>query len=282
MNDRLTFSDYAAIDAVNWSTLREMQRSPLHYLNRLSTPRVDTPAMRFGRAVHTSVLEPDRFPLDWAVYDGRRAGKDWEAFKAAEGVAGRDILNAAEYETCLCVRNAVWGNRDARRRVRGCEYETSATWRDSETGLLCKARLDAVNHRRGRRRIIDLKTTSSIDAREFSRTAYNLGYFEQLAFYRRPVLARARKDDDCPVYIIAVEAAAPHDVGVFRLDEVSLGIADDNVQRLLWRVRECREAGEWPGRYEGEQLLQMPPWALGSDNDMSGLGIAFEVRGESE
>jgi len=267
----LTFADYCAVDAVNWSTLRHMADSPLHYLHAVTTTREDTDAMRVGRAVHTSVLEPDRFPLEWTVYDGRRAGKAWDEFAAANAAKG--ILSVAEYERCLAIRDAVWAHEGAAEILRGCRYETSATWTDPATGLACKCRPDAVKPGV----LADLKTAKSIDARKFQRSAWDLGYFGQLAFYAEGI--RVETGEGVDPFIIAVESTPPHDVGVFRVEPISLAMATDAAMELLGRVAECRESGRWPGMYPEAQTLELPPWAFDAENDISGLGIAFgEVK----
>ena len=43
-------TDYSAIDAVNWSTLRAMLRSPLHFQHSLANEREETAALAFGWA----------------------------------------------------------------------------------------------------------------------------------------------------------------------------------------------------------------------------------------
>ena len=46
----MNFQQYSDLQGVNWSTLKEMGRSPAHYQHRLTVPRMDSPAMRLGRA----------------------------------------------------------------------------------------------------------------------------------------------------------------------------------------------------------------------------------------
>src|SRR3954468_23785885 len=83
--------DYAAVKAVNFSTLKEMAVSPKRYRHRLKTPRQATRSMDLGTAAHTAILEPNRFMLDYALFEGkRRAGKEWKAFEAASG--GKQIV----------------------------------------------------------------------------------------------------------------------------------------------------------------------------------------------
>src|SRR4051812_24246093 len=77
------FADYIKIDAVNWSTLKHMRTSPLHYRHAVDSPDEDTARFGIGRAIHTAILEPHKLATDYAVFDGkRRAGKKWKTFEA--------------------------------------------------------------------------------------------------------------------------------------------------------------------------------------------------------
>lgn len=255
----MNFAAYCQVDAVNWSTLKCMSASPLHYRHRLETPRDDTPAMRFGRACHTAVLEPDRFPLEWVVFDGRRAGNAWAEFAAVN--ADRGILTRSEYETALAVRDAVHAHPAAAKLLAGCEYEQTVLWNDPDTGIACKARPDAVN----KRTLVDLKTTRTIDARKFGRVAYDLDYFGQLAFYAEGLAITTGRYYEA--FIVAVESECPHDVGVFAVEPDSLAAAADRSHEYLERVAQCRTADDWPGRFAEAQTLELPPWALDDGKD---------------
>lgn len=268
----MNFQTYTQVKACNWSTLKEMAVSPLHYQHRLTTPRPDTGPMAFGRAVHTSVFEPDRIPIEYAVWTGGRRGtnahKEWQAQQD-----GRQELSEGEYETCLAVRNAVRAHPRAAKLLRGCKFETTVEWMDPGTGIACKCRPDAVK----KATLVDLKTTRTIDARKFGRVAYDLGYFGQLAFYAEG-LAHTSGVGDWEAFLIAVEADQPHDVGVFQITAESLFAAGVKAHELLDRVAECRETGLWPGRYPTQQDLALPPWEFVEDNDaeliISGLKSA--------
>lgn len=267
----LTFPEYAAIPAVNWSTLKEMSKSPAHYRHRAEHPRLDSSRLAFGRAVHTAVLEPDRFPLEYVVFDGaRRAGKAWDEFEAAN--SDRTILKAAEYATCLAVRDAVHAHPAASRMLGG-PSEITLQWMDPDTGLACKARLDKAYGGC----VVDLKSTSTVDAHDFERTSANLIYHGQLAFYMRGLAACGLSEPQCLPRIIAVEVEPPYDVAVFRLTADALRIGDGLVGEYLFRLSECQSRDEWPGRYDAEQDLTLPPWLMDDGTD-SGLG--FTVGGE--
>jgi len=265
----MNFQAYSDLRGVNWSTLREMGRSPAHYQHRLTTPRTDSPAMRLGRAIHTAVLEPDLFPVHWTLYDGRRAGNAWTEFATVNAAKG--ILTVDEYDTVLEIRDAVHRHKVARRLLRYGKSEVTLQWVDPVTRIKCRARLD---HLRGNV-LTDLKSTKDIDNRTFGRLAANMGYAGQLAFYRLGLLATGH--DLAPVRIVAVESTAPHDVAVFTVDEDVLEVGAMEVSKLLHQLKTCRRKRRWPGRYQEEESLQYPEWALPSDTDMSGLGIAFQT-----
>ncbi len=257
----MPFAEYQAIDAVNWSTLKHMGASPLHYRHACECGTGDTPAMLLGRAIHTAVLEPDEFPLRYAVYTGdRRAGKAWEEFRDAN--AGRDILKANEYDVCLQVRDAARRNAHVQDMLTGSS-EVVKTWTDAETGIACKCRIDHVT---ADGVLVDVKSTATIDRHLFENTAGRLGYHGQAAFYQRGI-----ERTGAPAYVIAVEQSAPFDVVVFIWAESALAVGDADVSEYLRRVKACRESGYWPGRYNGVQELNLPAWMEQDAETFGGL-----------
>lgn len=267
----MTFSEYQAIDAVNFSTLKAGRISALHYRHAVTKPKEDTASMALGRASHCAVFEPDRFPLDYAVFDGdRRQGKAWEAFCAANG--GRTILKRDEYQACLAIRDAVRGHAIAGPLLAPPgEAEKVLTWTDEATGLPCKGRLDW--YRPGL--LCDLKTTTDISERRFAATVARMGYHGQAAFYRNGLMANGLEAP--PMRLIAVEQTAPHDVAVYTLDDDALYAGEQDVAELLRMVAAGRFSGKWPGQYQDERTLTLPAWAF-SKTEYEGLG--FSIAGE--
>lgn len=251
------FDAYTAIEAVNFSSLKYMKTSPLKYKHVLDNGVDDTVLFGIGRAIHCATLQPERLELDFAVFDGkRRQGKAWDAFEAEH--ADKTILRRDEWDDALATAKKVMENPIASEwlNLSKALIERPITWRDEATGLLCKGRPDAVHSA-----VVDMKSTATIDGRIFLSQATRLGYFGQLAFYRRGY--RALTKMNLPCAIVAVELDAPHDVGVFVVDEDSLRVADEEITRLLAKVAECRKSGKWPGRYDKAQSLVMPDWARG-------------------
>jgi hypothetical protein len=264
MTSRDTFDAYAAIDAVNWSSLKEMRTSPKHYKAALNKPRKDTKAMLFGRAAHCAALEPDEFPRRFVLWDGGiRRGADWEQFRMAN--RGRQILDADDYQAALAVRDEVRSHRAAVPYLAAGEAERTLTWTDAETGLACKGRLDWIST--SRPAIVDLKTARSIDERICQRVMLDLGYHIQLGgAYRSGLIAtRPETPPDLPCVLIWVESAPPHDVAVRPLDENAAWNGEQEWTRLLKLLVECRRTGKWPGRFPDEGAIDLPAWFYTSD-----------------
>jgi hypothetical protein len=271
----IEFGHYAAIDAVNWSTLKELRRSPLHYRHRLTSPLEDKANLRAGRAAHTAVFEPDRFLLDYALFDHKnkggkvvRNGNIWKEFRAAN--AHRTIITPAEYRRAITYRDAVRANKFAMVYLERGQAEKTITWRDPESGLNLKARLDFLSE--SSPAVVDLKGTGSIVYSRFAATAYKMGYHCQLGFYQWGV--REALGLTVPVKVIAVEDGPPHDVGVMEYGEPELEAGLNEVRSLLVKLAYHRERDEWPGQYTEEQVLEFPTWATERDDEnVSELGL---------
>jgi len=256
--------NYFEIPAVNWSTLKFMRESPMMYRYRLSVPMEDTPALALGRATHTLVFEPETFSDGYVIWQGgRRAGKEWDAFCAEN--CDKTILRDQDAELVTAIAESVRRHPLVQPYlVAGGEFEVPALWRDPETGLECKARLDWLCRRGGI--LLDLKTCISAEARRFGAAAARFGYHCQLAHYRNAAQlglnTQIRK-----VLIVAVEKEPPHDVAVFQVSEDDLYLANVEVTMLLRAVQVCRESNVWPGRYIEEQALQLPAWVSMDDEE---------------
>ena len=261
----LDYAEYESVDAVRWSCLREMRRSPKHYRWRLDHPPADTDYFRLGRAVHCAVLEPDRFPLEVAVFTGKiRRGKEWDAFSDVN--AARTILKADEYAMCLAIRDAVRAHPVAKHLLEVGEAEKSIVWTDPRTGLLCKGRVDWLNSM-----VVDLKTDAQLSPRRFPVKAARNGYACQMAMYREGLRVLGM---DPPVKILAVESVPPFDVGVFALDENALWAGEEEVHELMDKVAECTTKNAWPGMFgDDEKILDLPAWAFPDEEDVSGMGL---------
>lgn len=263
-------SAYETLPGINWSTLRHMRRSPLHYQHAVNHARADSDTFRVGRLLHALVLEPASVDGAFVVWEGgRRAGKAWTAFRAEN--AGRTIVTADDMRDALAMAEAVqrvWTPPHHR--------EITLQWIDERTGLACKGRLDALDSGH----VTEIKTTYDAASSVMSRSLARYDYHCQLAHYRTGAIACGLTTPATRARIVAVESSAPYDVVIYDLDDEALIAGEEEVARLLVRVAECAAAGAWPGRYTEPQPLSLPGWMRDeADNDISDLGL---IPGDDE
>lgn len=278
MTGAVTFEEYRQIRATNWSILKHLRESPLKLQHMLAAEDEDTVARAVGRAAHCALFEPDEFARLFYVLPEdaprRPTTRQIEAKKPSpetveavrwwahwnEESAGKTMLTAEQYGQARGIAEAVRAHPIAGKYLEGAEFERTVVWTDPASGELCKARLDWL----APRALIDLKTTTSIDAFAFGRVATRLGYYCQAAHYYNGVSHGLRRMVD-EVAIVAVEAKPPHDVGVFVVDDAALHAGQEEVAALIHRLQECRRADTWPGRYTEKQILHLAQYVYGDD-----------------
>lgn len=254
-------ADYNQIKAVNYSSLKHLRPpggSPARYKYWLEHKQPDTPAMLLGRATHTATLEPDQFPLEYSVWDGRRQGNVWKEFKEVETGQGKSILTVTEYNTCIAIRDSVREHPVAGELLSSGEPEVTFEWTNRETEIRCKGRADWVIGLDDKPIILDLKTTANIEPFAFSRHCWNMGTFMQSAMYQSAYTTLSNVIPD--MGIIAAEQKPPHTCCVYWLDNESLSAAWDEFVNCLLILKECRKTNNYPGFTE--EILKAPGWIL--------------------
>lgn len=249
----MTREQYDAIDAVNWSRLRLMAKSPAHY----AAGTTATDAMRKGRVKHLALLEPQKIETEVAIYEGRRAGKKWDEYEATN--ASKEIVTATEWAEVQAVVAKVRAHQLASRLLSAGEAEASIQW--EADGVPAKSRLDwlAPTH------AVDVKFTKDASPNGFPREFVRYDMAGQSGFYSDAV--KHKTGEDLPYFIIAAESVKPFAVTVFRVppDVVDLGRA--TYRRLLRQLEWCKEKNEWPAFSESEVLLQLPSYAFQEVSD---------------
>ena len=251
----MTEQEYRAADGINKSTLWEMRKSPAHYKYLLEHPAEDTPALHFGRALHSAVLTPEAYLTDYVIapsVDKRtKAGRELYAEWKASLPTGAEELSAEDAQTIGEMVEAIKGNKGVMSFLEGTRREVPIFWTDSKTGLPCKCRVDAW----GDGTLLDLKTVT--DAMSFERDACNYGYHVQAAHYIDAVWSQTHKVPEW--YFIVIEKKPPYGIRFIRALPGFLDYGEFIRDELMEKVKECRDKGEWPSYKAGE--ISEPKWA---------------------
>jgi hypothetical protein len=254
MYEQIPFAEYAAWDAINNSSLGPALISAAHYRAYLEQDRTETDSMRFGSLVHAGKLDPKDLLNRYVVmpdfrtqlskeYANPRASKEYkEKVEAWEKqVHGKQIVEQSDFDLLSAIVVAL----DSEPLAREClghsgPAEVSLVWRDETTGLLCKGRIDKLDHTR--KRFADLKTARSLE--DYSREIANRGYHRQAAFYVDGL--QAITGDIYEPWLVPVEKTPPFAVAAAPVDSDALIVGRLTYRRALRVIAKCRKTDNYP------------------------------------
>ena len=254
-HEGLTHEDYSAIEAINRGGLQALGQSPAHFRHQQDHPSdKDTPSQLFGRLVHMLILEPHKWKTDVVVSRKYGRTKDEQAAKQAfeDANIGKQIVPQDLYYQVKALAEAALKNEKLCRALDVGETELSLVWRDPETQVDCKARLDLFDQDH----IWDIKTT--VDAEDFKKSAFSYGYHLHAAWYLRG--AKACGLSPLAFRFFAVEKEAPFCHKIYDVSPNVLELANQKLDDLLKRYAYCLANNHWPGYSAAIELLELPAW----------------------
>lgn len=267
----MPFHEYAAIKALNWSTIKHP--TALAQRAALSGGFDSDPLYS---ALHCALLEPGEFEARYTVSEGRRT----PAAKAAAG--DRILLTERDDLAIRSVVEAVHGHPVAGPLLRSCQDSAEVTleWTERVAGQTwpMKGRLDALLIVDSYATIVDLKAVPRVSPRHVAVEIARRGYHGQLAHYAAGVRAVWPAIQRVEALIIAYEAKAPYDVGVFELhpDEALYTGEVFRAERLCCYASAAL-SGRWPGACPEPVRVVLPRWAPGLATDDAGADYDEEV-----
>jgi hypothetical protein len=247
LHRNLPFATYQCLPGLNWSRLKLLARSPLHFR---SPPPVDSDPL--FSALHTALLEPQIFAEQYQLAEGRRTA----AAKAAAG--DRVLLTARDFATIQGVVDALHAHPVAGALLAEPGWsELTMTWEDH--GRALKGRIDRLT---SSGTLIDLKAVPSVEPRKIAVEVARRLYHGQLAHYVEGLRACGQHGER--VVVIAYEAAPPYDVGVYALElDAALYVGEVLRAGLLDVLAQCEAEDRWPGAAPELRPLVLPRWAPG-------------------
>lgn len=231
-------------------------------------------SMKKGTAVHTLVLEPEKFEGEYFIGDGRSA----EA-KAAKA-EGKIIISEAIYRDVNGMAESVKKNGLAMELLAKGEAEKSFFWEqmieyDAEKttchycgtpqevsgeerfvgakecpvcgnmfkifSVRCKARPDFL----GDGYFLDLKTAESVDPYSFTAAVKYREYHMSAAMYAEGLLNNGIKTEK--FYWLVVQNTYPYITAVYEASEDTLIRGYDLFMKHLLVYRKCKDTDTWPG-----------------------------------
>lgn len=247
---------YDAIDAVNQSLLKQVDRSLAHAKAYIDGHRKTTESLAFGAAYHAYLLEPERFAKAYHVVPKmRRAGKEWEAL--AEQYGADNIIWDEDVATFEAMKKALASARRRRELMNAKgEHEVTVVWKHGEH--LCKARLD--KYIPGLDAALDLKKTTDARERAFVNSVCSYGYDLQAAFYIDGLQAVTGRPHG--FVFLAQEDEPPFASAMYVVDSGSEThlVGQALYRNLLAQLSYAKNTGDWRGYSDDPSELVLPKW----------------------
>jgi hypothetical protein len=269
-----SFEDYANLPGLSPSSVKNAGIS-LHAWNYFRLHgREPTTQMHFGSATHCAILEPSKFNDRYVIWrGGRRAGKEWEAFDKDAEVNGKLVLTGDEQAEALHLQSVVLSHKVAGPLVRAIEQvEIGLTW-ETEDGIACKCRTDAINKfvEGGHNWFADLKTIRQLTQRSITSAICDFDYAMQMA---ANWLGWEANDQPRSGKLIFVETNPPYDVAVVPVSEEMLMVGKAMWERRIALIAAAKSEDKYPGvAWDDELHIDLPEWyvernleLIGADN----------------
>lgn len=273
----MTEAEYRADPRMNVSLLVHGLKSMRHLRWEMDNPTQSTPAMKRGTMFHCYLLQPPEFRrryvempafemddlncTDAGKPSTSKATKYYKSRVAKFEEENRDaeVITPADRQWCSDMARGVMSDPKAAELLDVCEWEIPLF--GEIEGVACKGLMDLLSQCW----LADVKTSMSVNPRQFGSTAAKLNYPFKLAFYRE--LARQNGYPIDTVYLIAVESKGPFDCVVSEVPDVVLDNAMDEVRRVLREYKKCLASNVWPGTSGGVVVpLTIPLWAMGDED----------------
>lgn len=261
---------------ISSSGIRAVLNSPQHFLASLMGFNDDEdvkPHFRFGRAVHTFILEPRRFQEIYVIQpeftgrtkDGRESAQSKEAREAkarwySELPVNAEVVTQEEIDHIICMAESLMRHPQASNLLKNGRPEVSGRITDPETGLRVKARCDYLTDWNNCLYISDIKSTRAGSEGLFSTEVARNRYHVQLALYA-DVYARLTGRPIEAVAIIGIEKTPPYTVFHRWLSDDDLDLGRAWYKHGLRTYRRCLQTGLWPASEVSATMLNLPVYA---------------------
>lgn len=183
----LSNHDYHRDQSISKSGLDWIDKNPSQLIWSKNAPRdvEKEKPLDFGTAVHTLLLEPEKFNEQFVIAPelNLRTNVDkakWAQFQ--EENTDRTIMTFEENRKLQIMRKSVFAHPVARMIFEADGYnEASIFWQDKETEEMCRIRPDRAINFNGRPIIVDVKKVEGLD--RFEKHVEEFRYYVQDAMY---------------------------------------------------------------------------------------------------
>lgn len=246
---------YHATPGLSQSGLKNFCVTPAHYVVRKGADE-ETSSQRLGTLTHMAALEPQRFNTWVKQIPGHRGGALVKAQIQEAENAGYYVCKPEEFLEAQRMAQAMHAHPEASHLLSGGKPEVSLRWRDPETNVSLRCRLDYL---RDDGIVTDLKTFANLTDENIRKQIVKMKYHWQSRFYLNGVNAVLGKKEKMFAHIFV--DTETYGVRVVVLGDASLDKADQEMRPLIDTYANCLRANVWPGYPSGVTTLELPDWS---------------------
>lgn len=257
---------HADKSAIASGDIKSFLKSPAHFQHFHFTDeeKEESDAMRFGRAAHTMLLEPEKFKEKFI------AKPDFGDMRKPANRAERDIwLSDLPKDLIPCstedlavltgIMNSLQAHPVGKQLFKEGFCEAIGYYRDPETGLKCRIKPDFVSQKRSA--VIDFKTTR--DARKFlfAKTMYENRYDIQAAHYAAGIKIIEGWEPKRRILVV-VEKKPPFAVAVYCLGHTTVEKSDLDRRYALDGIANCLVTNSYESYQTEAEDIDLPAYAF--------------------
>lgn len=271
--------------AVGSTSVRLMLQSPkaFYWGYFLGFEKEETKDMKLGKLIHMALLEGSKFKERYVVmpiFRGKTGKGEWTTNANCADVKNQrrkwideqrpDAVITTEEERIkiIGIIESVMAHPDSGLLINNARPEISGYYRDPETGIRCKIRIDLLT--KNLKIMADLKSARSAEWRQFGVSAYKLRYDLQLAMYSIGCKEISGVEPDMTPTMV-VEKVWPYESAIYLFEKEDLGQAMLDYRRALSRLDLCIKENKWPQRQEQAQRIYTPKYFI--DNSVEDESI---------
>lgn len=237
-----------------------------------------------GSAGHRMVLGVghELVPIEPHTTKTGRVVEDWNTNEikgevAAIRAAGAIPLKRSTYDRVTAMARRLASDPDAGPLLApgAGQVEASLFWRDGETDVMRRARIDYLREPMDGRRllIVDYKTCLRADPVSIRKAISEHGYHLQLDWYDAAVTALELTDEPPALAIVFQEKTAPYAVTVAYPDPEAMRWARRLNRYAIRRYADAMDSGQWPGYVDRPYEAPLPPWEINRLDDEFAAGV---------
>lgn len=227
-----------------------------------------------GTLGHMIMLEPQRVPLDVAVWKGKvRNGKAWDEFQVEH--MGKLIVRLADYDQVMTACTEILNGLQSHPQILGliAEGESEVAVYSEEAGIQVRGQVDWINVKPGFAGIPDLKFTErSLEKRNIDLNVRRFQYDMKMACYSRWVCRERQGGVPLQHFTnLTFCMTKPYGVAVTRYGPQALEFGWDKAEKALTALRAAIEADDWPMLVMDDEYVPSP-WEIEDvDEDLVGF-----------